>query len=168
MYFTYSEMKKSTTLATMMSPPPRLKAMVGPPTLRLRGTQKSHHHRSTLSTIHKLLEHQLCELKHTTRLQMFIGCFSVPRLCNILMCAPMLSVFVGIIQSSTPPMQPPPLRAHISLVPVHRATTRWRPHLLVTRTHILLPATIQRRLLWPIRCVTVMSLRPILHPPINV
>lgn len=161
-------MKKSTTLATMMSPPRHPKAMVGLPTLRRQGTQKSHHHRSTLSTIHKLLERQLCELKRTTWLQMFMGCFSVARLCNILMCAPMLSVFVGIIQSSTPPMQPPPLRAHISLVPVHRATTRWRLHLLVTRTHILLPATIQRHLPWPIRYITVMSLRPILHLFINV
>eukprot|EP00066_Takifugu_rubripes_P027665 XP_011616931.1 PREDICTED: uncharacterized protein LOC105418663 isoform X2 [Takifugu rubripes] len=91
-----------------------LQAIAGPPTLRPRGTRKSHHRSSTLSTTPKPLEHQLC-----------------------------------ITQSSTPPIQLPPLRAHISLVPVLRATINWRPQLLGTRTRTLPPATIQHRLPWP-------------------
>lgn len=48
-------------------------------------------------------------------------------------------------------MQPPPPRAPTSPVPVLRATTRWRPHLLATRTHTLPPATTRRRPPWPTR-----------------
>lgn len=56
--------KRSTTSATMTSPPRPLRATEGPPTLRPRVTQKSRLHRSTLSTTLRLLEHLLCECPH--------------------------------------------------------------------------------------------------------
>lgn len=90
----YSQMKKSTALATMMSLPPRLKAMAGPPTLRPRGSRKCHHHRSTLSTTPKLLEHQLWVLTHLL-LQMFMGFITVARPLTF-ECVHLYCVFVWV------------------------------------------------------------------------
>ena len=135
-------------MATTTSPPPPLRATAGPPTLRLRATQKSRRHRSTPSTTPKRLERPPCEWKRPPPAAQR----SVIRLTCVCVCV-RACVRVGITQSSTPRMLPPPLRAHISLVPALRATTRWCPPLWVTRTHTLQPATTRRRPPWPIRCV---------------
>lgn len=54
-------MRRSTTLATTMSPPHLLRAMVGLLILRPQVTQKPLLHRSTPSTTLRHLAHLLCE-----------------------------------------------------------------------------------------------------------
>lgn len=139
-----------------------LKAMAGPPSLRPWGSQKSLHHRSTLSTTPKLLEHQLCELTHL-QLQTCMGFISVARPltfeCVHLYCVCRCNTEQYSPYASPSPQgsyQPSPSpQSYHQLVPSP-----------VTRTRTLLPATIQ--LPWPIGYVSVMSLKRIFDPFISI